>query len=288
MLVLLLVVLIPLEFIWCHMDHLSGMVQIWSILPGMAVLVACLLYCMWRPLPKLVEPTELVIIAVWLTYVLSVLIQVAGRTHHPFIDHDLARMDGHLHLTTLMVVRWIATLPVLRDILSAAYNLIGPLLVVAVILPAIFNKKRASQQLILGVVIAALITAFMSWLWPAVGPWSVEGFAPSRIQAVIAQYLMQLRSGAPMRLNMTRAGIVTFPSFHVVLSMLCAVALSSLRRLRIPVWCLAILICMSTMALGWHYASDVLAGLAVAAISYAMAWPLVHSESWTKLRFQKF
>lgn len=282
---LVLAVMIPLEFAWCRTVHLTGAELVWTAsLPGMAVLVACLLYCMWRPLPKLVEPVELVIVSVVLAHILSILMQIAGRSHHPLMDPEFAHFDALLHMSTVAVVHWFAGWPVLRDVLAAAYNLIAAFLVAAVVVPAVCEHKRASQRLILAVVLAALITAAVAWMWPAVGPWSAGGFAPSRIQSLTEHYLLQLRSGAPLQLNMTHAATVAFPSFHVVLAVLCAAALSSVRRLRIPAWCFAVLVGISTVALGWHYGADVLAGLAVAVISYALAYPIVRAESWSHFR----
>jgi membrane-associated phospholipid phosphatase len=70
---------------------------------------------------------------------------------------------------------------------------------------------------------------------------------------------------------MDHAGIVSFPSFHVVLAILSAVALSCIRPLRAPVWILAAMICASTIVTGWHYAIDILGGLVVAMISIPVA-----------------
>ena len=49
---------------------------------------------------------------------------------------------------------------------------------------------------------------------------------------------------------MNDAGIVAFPSFHVLLAILTAVALSAIRWLRIPVWALALLVGISTLTTG--------------------------------------
>jgi membrane-associated phospholipid phosphatase len=61
--------------------------------------------------------------------------------------------------------------------------------------------------------------------------------------------------------------IVSFPSFHVVLAILSAFALSSIRSLRAPVWVLAVLICISAVSTGWHYGIDVFGGVIVAIAS---------------------
>ena len=83
----------------------------------------------------------------------------------------------------------------------------------------------------------------------------------------MAAYLIRLKSSAPVELDMNNAGIVSFPSFHVVLAILSAVALSSIRRLRAWAWALAALICISAVTTGWHYGIDILGGLILAILT---------------------
>jgi hypothetical protein len=63
--------------------------------------------------------------------------------------------------------------------------------------------------------------------------------------------------------------IVSFPSFHVILAVLSAVALNGVPRVRRWAWALATLTSISTITTGWHYGVDVLGGLAV---SLAASW----------------
>jgi membrane-associated phospholipid phosphatase len=61
------------------------------------------------------------------------------------------------------------------------------------------------------------------------------------------------------------------PSFHVIWAILCAAALWGYRPLRVPVALLSIMIVFSTLTTGWHYFTDVLAGVVVAAIAMVIA-----------------
>ena len=123
----------------------------------------------------------------------------------------------------------------------------------------------------LGTSLAAIFTAVLFALWPAAGPWITENIAPSREQVNITAYLLRLKSSVPLAVDLKDAAIVSFPSFHVALAILAAVALGAFRRLRLGLWILTALICISTITTGWHYGIDVLAGLAVAAVSIALA-----------------
>jgi membrane-associated phospholipid phosphatase len=81
-------------------------------------------------------------------------------------------------------------------------------------------------------------------------------------------------------LDMNDAGIVSFPSFHVVLALLSAMALGTIRSLRVWVWALAGLICISAVTTGWHYGVDILGGMILAIVTLiAVSWiPRAYSQ----------
>ncbi len=71
------------------------------------------------------------------------------------------------------------------------------------------------------------------------------------------------------------AGVVAFPSFHVVLAILSVVALWRIRGVKWFALIIGILICVSTITTGWHYGIDVIAGLAVVLLAQLVANRLV-------------
>jgi membrane-associated phospholipid phosphatase len=122
--------------------------------------------------------------------------------------------------------------------------------------------------------ISLVLTLGFFSLWPAIGPWTVEAFNPGKTQAQVGTYLLSLKSQAVPD-GPELAGIVAFPSFHVVLAILATRALWGIAKLRPFCAALCLAICISTVATGWHYFVDVFAGIAVAAVSQMIAsWAL--------------
>jgi len=274
-----LAILITGDLILAQVVHLSGLSQLFAGWSGLLLLVGALCYCIWRSFPRLIETCQLAIWAVLTTNTLSLLIQIAGRSPRPLIDHALDSMDAWAHFSTSFLVHLVARAPLVGVGLDIIYFLLAPLIIAAILIPTLCGHAEAARRYVFGIVIAAIVTAALSALWPAVGPWTIQDIKPTKEQAGVAAYLMRLKSSAPVELDMNNAGIVSFPSFHVVLAILSAVALSAIRRLRAGAWALAGLICISTITTGWHYGIDILGGVILAILTIIVTrWiPRVYS-----------
>jgi membrane-associated phospholipid phosphatase len=108
------------------------------------------------------------------------------------------------------------------------------------------------------------ITFLIFWAFPAEGPFMGFGFQPSAEQASYLEHMRALRAGEYGSFTYRYAeGLVTFPSFHTIAALLCAMAYVHRRLLFFPFAILNAAVILSTITTGWHYLSDVLAGIAV-------------------------
>jgi hypothetical protein len=218
----------------------------------------------WRE-AALVIPWELLLAAT-----LSFPVLIAGRLRMPLQDLLFGRIDQSLGVSVPGIVVW-AHHHWLGTVINRSYPWLLPLLAVAAFAPALMGKMKHAREFLLANLVAFAMGVPLFALLPAVGPWSYFHLAPDPAQAACWAQLLSLRLSGPYMFQEQAAGVVCFPSFHVIWAILCAAALWGFRSIRIPIALLSTMIIASTLTTGWHYFSDVLGGIAVAAISMAIA-----------------
>jgi hypothetical protein len=213
----------------------------------------------------LVLPWELLLAAT-----LSFPVLIAARLRMPLQDTLFGRIDQSLGVNVPAIVAW-ADHHWLGVAINRSYPWLLPLLAVASFAPALTGKMKHAREFLLANLVAFAVGVPLFALLPAVGPWYYFHLAPNPAQAACWEQLLSLRDPGPYLFQEQAAGVVCFPSFHVVWAILCAAALWGFRPIRVPVALLSTMIVASTLTTGWHYFSDVLGGIVVAAISIAIA-----------------
>ena len=208
---------------------------------------------------------------------LVVLIALAGTAPTPLIDSKLAGLDALTGVQVPMVVGSVASIPWIARTLAFAYNLSGPFALGAILAPAFARRAKEFKRALLAGSISGILTIALFSLFPAIGPWVFYGFHPTEAQSLCEKSLRLLKSGQPVSVHSTFA-IVSFPSFHVALAILCALILWNFRLLRIPSIILALAICLSTVTTGWHYLTDVAGGIVIGVLAFLLSDAVVRFE----------
>jgi membrane-associated phospholipid phosphatase len=270
---LLLIALISVEIVLGRVVELGGPEHPFGLLPWreIAILCAAVAFSWWRPVPRLIDAAKLLLWGSLFGCPLAYLVQLAGRSHFALMDRQLAWIDGHVHFDTASIHAWVAQTPYLATCSIMVYWLFIPLLYSAATIPCLCGHTSASRRFVVGVVIAMLLGAALFVFLPAAGPWMTETMHPSRIQEIMSDYLLRLKSGLPMNVELEHSAIVSFPSEHVVVAVLGAEALGSIRSIRNMARIMGALICITTVTTGWHYGIDVFGGLVVAYVSSVLA-----------------
>jgi hypothetical protein len=213
-------------------------------------------------------------VALWLSLAITIAIYSYAVTASRMQLWDLrfARMDAAFGFNWLGCLSFIMRHPILRNLLEHDYNSIFVQVFVSIAYFAIIRRIDRNRELLWTGMLSALITASLSGLLPAVGPYvnDVKNLAVKDMPAWLAVFVT-LRDGTLSKfalLNMT--GIVTFPSFHTVLAILLVYVHRPPLRSFVPVLILNVVMIVAIPFAGHHYLVDMIAGAGVAAISIAV------------------
>jgi membrane-associated phospholipid phosphatase len=252
-----------------HITGLEGQFVIFAICGPLALPQA---YTIWRKLDRFSSALCCVQWILLCEAALMPFLIAAGRSPAPLADGLLARADGLIGFSTPAVVRFVRGFPLLVLLSHYAYVVASPLIAVALISPALAGRKRGSEYFVLMGTLCTVLTAALFALLPAIGPWvgsgSVgSGFAPLPEQTQVEGSIRLLKTAREFHLGTGISPVVTFPSFHVIVALVCGLSLWVFRRLRWITAALTAAICISVITTGWHYLTDVIGGIAVVAVA---------------------
>lgn len=194
-------------------------------------------------------------------------------------DNMLERWDLALGLDWLAYVRWADQYPWLVHTYTLAYVSLIPQIIIIVLVQGFSGRLLLMRQTLFAAMLCGTITVLLSAVIPSIGKFIHLGLTPKDFVNVnpFAGYLhlehyTALRNGTLTTLSLPdMKGIITFPSYHAGLA---AVLLWSFARtpwLRIPGVLLAATTIAATPIDGGHYFVDVIAGIAIAALSIVTA-----------------
>jgi len=216
---------------------------------------------------------------VLITLIMTPFTYIAAAANLPMQDQLLRSLDRALGLDWQAYVAFVHGYPVLATWVDFGYTMIKwPLFIIPVALAAGHRYLRL-QQYTLAFLLALIVAAAVSAFVPALGTYHEFGlsirdfplFRPGAYESHLVDFPL-IRDGSMRALDLgAMTGIVTFPSFHAASAAIYLWALWPVKLLR-PVAILAnVAMIAATPAVGGHYFVDVVAGLALAAASIAVA-----------------
>jgi membrane-associated phospholipid phosphatase len=192
-----------------------------------------------------------------------VLTYMAARMAPPLIDDWLIRCDRWLGFSTLRPWQYTHA----GILLAIAYYSLLLQTTATIAVLGLRNQREPLERFFQQMMVAGVIALGCFLFMPAVGPCVV---APSADQAHYLEHFWELRAGARTTLSFADAeGLITFPSFHTVWALLLVAACP--RPLKAASVVLNATVIVATLTTGWHYLSDVLAGILV---YYVVCWLL--------------
>lgn len=223
----------------------------------------------------------IITLLVWLCFASLVLghgCYAFAALNFPLQDAAFARFDDALGLDLVALRTAVGQSEWMSFILQTAYHQTGAQIMLGlVVLFLLRDDFRHLRDTVSVYTLGVLATMLLSTILPAIGAYPYlemhradPGFlANAGTDDYIAHY-MGLRDGTLRAFPVTGwRGIVTFPSFHTIISLVAAYAVLPVRWLFWPSALFSCIVMISTLPVGGHYSIDVIAGIAIFAASVA-------------------
>jgi membrane-associated phospholipid phosphatase len=230
--------------------RVDGLMQPMAVVAGLALLA-------WlRPAFRLCMSSLAVLVAFSTAF--STLIYALGTSPWPLADDGLAKLDLLFGIDAHRIALETAARPLFAKAMYLIYFSAIPQTIVVLVWLGFRNDKRLSEFLY-RFMICGLVTAACFYFAPALG--TTRSY-PAAWNMAPMHDILALRSGELTIVDWRSVeGIVTFPSFHTVWAVLLMLALPTW-----PVIALNVLMIVSTVTSGGHYAIDIVGGLLICAI----------------------
>jgi membrane-associated phospholipid phosphatase len=223
-------------------------------------------------IPNAIQATVIIIV---LGVSLACLSYIGAMADLPLRDREIIWMDRQLGFDWLQVMREFDRWPGVLNLIDWAYATFTSQLIATVLVLVIAKRTRDLDRFFVTFACAAVIAEIASVLVPTLGPVTVlaanADFAnlptPGRATGDI---VLALRHGTLKVIDFAALdGIICFPSLHAAVAIIVPFTLRWNKLLFWPILLLDLVMLVSAVPSGNHYLSDVLAGIAIAALAVA-------------------
>ena len=201
----------------------------------------------------------------------------------PLTDRELVEIDAGLGFSWPAWFHFVNSHPLLNGLFVILYTSLLPECAASILYFAHRRRNDRIAEFLFGALISILITATISGIFPALGAFAHFGVA-GPAWANYPSHLLALRQGTAASFSVNEfQGIITMPSYHTVLAILIVYAFRGCGRLFALALALNGLMLLSLPSEGGHYVIDVIAGVAVAAVTIAITSAGARTRWWRQL-----
>lgn len=196
----------------------------------------------------------------------------------PLQDHNLLAFDTALGIDLVALRSTVGRSETASYILQIAYHkTVVQIMLGLIVLFVLADRYRHLRKVVSVYTLGVLATMILMTLLPALGAYPYLNMAAvdagylagAGTENYVAHYL-GLRDGSLREFPSTGwRGIVTFPSFHTIITLTAAYAMYPIRWLFWPSALFSCVVMFATLPVGGHYTIDVIGGLAIFAASVA-------------------
>jgi membrane-associated phospholipid phosphatase len=254
-------------------------IKVSSAVPGAAVTLGLaglyLIYAHLRPDPRLAALGAGSALLIAYTHVGAALSYALTALDWPLLDPHFAAMDRHMGFDWMGYLAWTAANPSIARGLRTAYFCSMFQTVAVIIALALLGQISRLIVFLWLFIVTSMAVILLSGVLPAAGAF-VYHEPPAALRAVVGldagvwhlDQFEALRRGSLTVIDFAKLeGLVTFPSFHTALAIICAWGFWTVRYARWPMAVLSAVIIASTPNIGGHYLVDLIAGGALAVVA---------------------
>ena len=203
--------------------------------------------------------------------VLANLIFANGLQTTPFmpIDLTLVKIDRWMGIHTPLLMAWTYQHALIHRVLNFIYNSLEYELIIIPLLLAIFSSSRTIAIFYLSTLSSLLVGCLIYYFFPTTAPSGVF-HSPYFSQWQRDTSLRFYEVHHALKVTTDEGGLIAFPSFHVIWAILLTYPTYPKKWIFYPLASYNFLLIISTVLLGWHYLTDVIGGVILAAA--AIAW----------------
>jgi membrane-associated phospholipid phosphatase len=222
-----------------------------------------------RPAPILASVTGSIALIIWSLMMVGVISLASLGTHAALIDGALVRLDAAMGINVASIVIWLSNYPNIVSALRFFYESSTALVFLSAIALAVTNQHERLWVYCLSLIGAALVCALLSSVVPAIGAFTTFGIPadvlarmPRGAGVYFVDALEAYRNGDVRTIDVAHmtAGVVNFPSFHAVMAFAAIYAFRTIRFCAWPAYLWNAIVIVSTIPIGGHYVTDLIAG----------------------------
>jgi PAP2 superfamily protein len=255
----------------------AGLAIAWStVVPHVMLLAsmgAMFCYFVWEPgsprersLPEAMLVTVLLLL---LTNIASPAQYLAVTFRRPLIDAQLARVDAWLGFHVPTLAAWTWAHPVTAACLRIAYSTLLPQFLLPILLLGLwYGDRQRLWEYCFHFHFCLIVTLACLALWPAACAFTHYGFQSAIDQTRFINHFERLRQGNFHLIRLDDVeGLISMPSFHTAGALMVTWVFRGYRRVFYPVALVNVVLVLATFMTGAHYFVDVVATVALFAVS---------------------
>lgn len=235
--------------------------------------VAGILYALFRRMEPMRVALEAILCGFLLMIPIGLCSYAAVGANFPLADDTLAQMDMALGFDWRTFVGLVDARPIFATVLEYAYQSFTPQLFLTPVFLVFGGKHVRAYAMVAAYGLLCFAACLISVWFPAIGAYAAYDMSALGLVNIdtyfgfaFLEQFNGVRGDPNFAFSLTEMmGILTFPSVHVGVAVICAWAMWDIRRLRYPFLALNVLMGLSAITHGGHYLVDVIAGVGVAA-----------------------